>query len=142
MEPVRPKVGIGVLVFKDGKILLGKRKGAHGEGEYAGPGGHLEFGETFEECATREVKEETGIEIENVRVISLSNLLLWEGKHYVDIGVMADWKSVEPQVLEPERCESWDWYDPLSLPKPLMGNVERYYINAIKEGKMYLGTIR
>ena len=45
----RPKVGVGVMVFKDGKILLAKRKGSHGAGEYAFPGGHLEFGESFEQ---------------------------------------------------------------------------------------------
>ncbi len=46
MENKRPKVGLGVLIFKDGKVLLGKRKGAHGEGTWCPPGGHLEFGET------------------------------------------------------------------------------------------------
>ena len=43
----RPKVGIGVMVFKDGKVLMGKRKSSHGEGEWAWPGGHLEYMESF-----------------------------------------------------------------------------------------------
>lgn len=70
----RPKVGIGVLVFKKGKALLAKRKGSHGRGEYAFPGGHLEFGESIEECAKRECREEAGIEIKNVRFLRLLNL--------------------------------------------------------------------
>jgi len=56
----RPLVGIAVLVMKDGKLLLGRRKGSHGENEYASPGGHLEHMESFAACATREVMEETG----------------------------------------------------------------------------------
>lgn len=60
-------VGVGVMIFdKDGMILLGKRKGSHGAGEYSFPGGHLEYGESFEECAKREVMEECGIEIKNL----------------------------------------------------------------------------
>ncbi|MCA9327773.1 NUDIX domain-containing protein, partial [Candidatus Saccharibacteria bacterium] len=49
MSDSRPQVGIGVFIIKDGQILLGRRKGSHGKGEYALPGGHLENGESFEE---------------------------------------------------------------------------------------------
>lgn len=135
-EKLVTKVGIGVAVLKDGKILLGKRKSAHGNGEYGGPGGHLEHLESFEECARRETLEETGIEIENIRFLCLSNLTKYAPKHYVDIGVIADWKSGEPQVLEPEKCEGWDWYDLDALPTPLFA-VEPYYIEAIQTGKNY-----
>lgn len=56
-----PKVGVGIMVMKNGKVLLGKRKGSHGTGKYAWPGGHMEHMESFEECAKREVREETEI---------------------------------------------------------------------------------
>jgi 8-oxo-dGTP diphosphatase len=72
-KKMRPKVGIGILVFKDGKILLGKRKEAHGKGEYASPGGHLDFGESIEDCAKREVKEEVGIDITQYEAVLLSD---------------------------------------------------------------------
>lgn len=55
------KVGVGVLVVKGNKVLLGKRKNAHGADEYGGPGGHLEYGETIEQTALREIGEECGI---------------------------------------------------------------------------------
>ena len=106
-----PKVGIGVMILREGKILLGKRKGSHGEGEYAFPGGHLEYMEGFEQCARRETAEECGVEIENVRFQYLSNLLKYAPKHYVHIGLVADWKSGEPLLLEPEKCEAWEWFD-------------------------------
>jgi hypothetical protein len=55
-------------------ILLGKRKGAHGAGEYASPGGHLEHLERFATCAAREVREETGIEIGPIRFLRVLNI--------------------------------------------------------------------
>lgn len=135
-EQQRPKVGIGVLVFKDGKVLLGKRLGNHAPDVYAGPGGHLEYMESFEECAKREAREEAGIEIENIRFLCVSNFMDYAPKHYVDIGVMADWKSGTPTVCEPDRCESWAWYDLDKLPSPLFGAVANY-IRVTKTGNNY-----
>lgn len=136
MENARPKVGIGVLVFKDGKVLLGKRTGAHGTGFWSGPGGHLEHMESFAECARRETREETGIEIENIRFLCLTNFQAHAPKHYVDIGLAADWKSGEPSVREPEKCESWVWHDLHGLPEPLWDPVKNY-LEATRSGKNY-----
>ena len=61
-EP-RPLVGMGVLVVRGDKVLLGRRKGAHGEGYYAAPGGHIELGDSLAETARREVREECDLEI-------------------------------------------------------------------------------
>ncbi len=119
-----PLTGVGVMVTREGKVLLGKRKNAHGAGEYAFPGGHLEHMEGFEECARREVAEETGIEIENVRFHLLANMTQYAPKHYVHIGMMADWRSGEPRVLEPDKCEGWGWYDPDNLPGKLFAACE------------------
>ena len=119
MEEQKPKVGIGVLIFKDGKVLLGKRKSSHGAGEFCGTGGHFEYMESFEGCAKRETLEEAGIEIENIQFLCLNNVKEYAPKHYVDIGLTADWKSGEPKVMEPEKLESWNWYDINNLPEPL-----------------------
>lgn len=103
-----PKVGIGVMIFNgDGHILLAKRKGSHGAGEYAFPGGHLEFGESFADCAIRETREEAGVEIEDVNFMYLANILKYGGKHYVHVGLKANWVKGDPQVLEPEKSEEW-----------------------------------
>ncbi len=133
----RPQVGIGVMVFKDGKVLLGKRKNTKddGENEYANPGGHVEYMESLEECAKRETREEAGIEIENVRFLSLYNFKKYN-KHYINIGLLADWKSGELQNLEPDKCEGWDWYDLSNLPSPLYGTMPQY-LEALRTGKNY-----
>lgn len=132
----RPAVGVGVLIFKDGRILLGRRKNAHGEGEYAGLGGHLEYMESIEECARREMKEEAGIEADNVRFLCITNLRTYAPKHYIDVGFAADWKEGEPEVREPEKTESWGWYELDNPPSLLFGAVKNY-IEAHKTGRRY-----
>ncbi len=69
-----PKVGIGVMIIKDDKVLFGKRKGSHGEREYAFLGCHLEYMESFEACARRELEEECGIKIKNIQFKFLANV--------------------------------------------------------------------
>jgi 8-oxo-dGTP diphosphatase len=129
-------VGIGVMVLRDGKILLAKRKTDLGKGEYCWPGGKMEYGESFEECARREVREETGMEIKNIRFLRLMNLKHFAPKHFVDIELIADWDSKEPQLLEPDNFESWSWYDMDKLPEPLF--FPQYSsIEAYRTGKNY-----
>ncbi len=140
MNETHPKVGVGVMVFKDGKVLLGKRQGAHGAGTYAFPGGHLEHLELFEECAKRECLEEAGIEIENIRFALLANVRTFAPKHYVHIGLIADWKSGEPQILEPEKCGGWDWYDVDNIPENIMSTSNLSFVN-LKTGQTYFPNI-
>ena len=130
------KVGIGVMILKEGKVLLGKRKSSHGEGEFAFPGGHLEYMESFSDCAIRETKEECGIEIDNIKFLFLMNLKKYAPKHYVHINLIAEWKSGEPVVLEPNKCESWNWYSLDNLPTPLF-EADVYAIESYKTGKNY-----
>lgn len=131
-----PKVGIGVMIIKNNKVLLGIRKGSHGEGEYSFPVGHLEYKESFEECAAREVKEECGIEIKNLRFQFLANVLRYYPKHYVHIGMIAEWSSGEPVLLEPDKCYFWRWYDLDCLPYPLF-NMCSLAIDSYNTGIMY-----
>lgn len=137
MENNRPKVGIGVMVMKDGKVLYAQRRGAHGEGEYSFLGGHMEHMESFEDCARREVKEECGIEIDNVRFLCVSNLKQYSPKHYVDIGILADWKSGDPVITEKDRfIGEWGWCEIDHLPEPLFGPIYNY-IESYETGKKY-----
>ncbi|MFH0905500.1 MAG: NUDIX domain-containing protein [bacterium] len=132
----RVKVGIGVMVMRDGRVLMHKRMGAHGENTYAWPGGHMEYMESFEDCAKRETMEEAGIEIANVRFLRLMNLKTYAPKHYVDIGLVADWKSGEPKLVEPDKGEGWSWYDLDDLPEPLFSTIPSY-IEAYRNGRYF-----
>src|SRR5689334_7908248 len=71
----RPKVGVGLMMIRKGKILLGMRKRGYGALTFGWAGGHLEFGESFEDCARREVSEETGLSIVKLRLISICNIV-------------------------------------------------------------------
>lgn len=114
-----PKVGVGVIVMRDGKILIGKRKGAHGEGAWAFPGGHLHFGENWEECARREVEEETSLVIKDISVAYVTNdVFHGEEKHYITVFMKANHISGEPENREPNRCEGWEWHAWDALPTP------------------------
>lgn len=107
----RPKVGIGVFVVNDrGEFLLGKRKSSHGVGMWCPPGGHLELGESFEQCATRETLEEANIEISDISFFGITNDVFADDKHYVTISLKAKYKSGELRVNEPDKFELWQWF--------------------------------
>jgi len=119
-SPKRPSVGIGVLVWKDGKILIFKRSGSHGDGTWSIPGGHLEFGETWEECAARELQEEVGITINNIRFAAATNDIFEnEAKHYVSIWLESDWADGEATSQEPDKVGELRWVTFHDLPDPL-----------------------
>lgn len=121
MATQSPQVRVGVAVFilssspsspTNPTFLVGKRVGSHGSGTYALPGGHLEFGETPEECAAREVLEETGLKVSGIRYLTATNdYMPAEGKHYITLFVVCarENDSDEPKLLEPQKCAGWEW---------------------------------
>ena len=116
----RPYVGVAVIIVRDGRVLLLKRKGAHGEGTWAPPGGHLEFGESLEKCAIRETFEETGIVINNVQFVAITNdVFASEQKHYVTVWMEGAPGSGEATVAYPDKVEAVAWASWNALPQPL-----------------------
>lgn len=106
----RPLVGVGVMIVKVDRVLLGKRRGAHGSGTWAFPGGHLEYGESIDECARREVLEECGLDIDVLGPLGFTNdIFPGQSKHYVTLFMRANYRSGQPVVREPELCEKWIW---------------------------------
>jgi 8-oxo-dGTP diphosphatase len=115
-----PGVGVGIVVTREKQVLLLKRKNVHGSGSWSTPGGHLEYGETPEECALREVMEETGVRIGEPRFIGITNDVFEEyGKHYITIWMVADVKEGSITIGAPYEMSEVGWFDWDRLPEPL-----------------------
>jgi len=137
MDAVR--VGVGVVILKDNKILLGKRNEENelGENSWNCPGGKLEFGENIIDAAKREVEEETGIKVNEIKLTSVSNDIAY-GNHFVTLGFVCKDFEGQPKVMEPNKITEWKWFSINELPKPLFLPSEKL-INNYKEGKIYKG---
>ncbi|PHM63682.1 nucleotide triphosphate diphosphatase NUDT15 [Xenorhabdus ishibashii] len=114
-------VGVGVIITNDkGEILLGKRTSQHAP-YWSIFGGHVDPGESFEECAIREIKEEIDLTIHDPKVYGICNNLETyreEGKHTVSVCLLAQYAGGEPKLMEPDKCEQLMWCDPDHLPEP------------------------
>jgi 8-oxo-dGTP diphosphatase len=134
MEREKFFVGVHAIVIKEGKILMGKRKNCFGEGDYGLPGGHLEKNEKLEEAMKRELLEETGLVCNST---SFSNIVNYPGrdKHYLIIGFTVDDFDGEPILMEPDKCEGWEWLPLDNLPENIlkthMPQIEGYLKNLI-----------
>jgi 8-oxo-dGTP diphosphatase len=135
-----PRVGIGVLMQNEkGQVLLGLRQGSHGAGEWSFPGGHLEFGETIFQAARREAKEETGLAVNELSLISVSDDLDYlksHGLHYVTIGVKAVYRGGRVKLTEPEKFLEWRWFDLDKLPYAIFEGTKNIIKN-FKAGIIY-----
>ncbi len=116
----RPQVGVGVLIVREGEVLLGLRQGAHGAGTWSPPGGHLEFGEDPIDCVRREAFEETGLNLDACQFVGMTNdVFEVEDRHYVTLFYRCTSFSGMPTVREPEKCQSWQWWPWTALPEDL-----------------------
>lgn len=123
-SPKHPRVGVACIVQQEGRVLLGQRKGAHAVGCWGFPGGHLEFGESVEECAARELLEETGLKPLGLRLGPwVENIMEAGQKHYITVFVFVDGFVGQPALLEPDKCEGWDWFTWNNLPEPLFSPI-------------------
>lgn len=129
-----PRVGVAVFIKKDDKYLLMKRASPHGYGTWAIPGGKLDYGETFEQCSKREIMEEVGVEITNIKFVVANNNLFADRKHYITIVMKADWLSGEATIMEPEKCSDLIWCTLEEIPEPLFLPLETF----IRENKELL----
>ena len=131
----RPLVGVGVVFVREGSVFLARRRGALGGGSWGSAGGHLEFGETLEECARREAMEEFGVEVGELHYLCVSNIIAY-GRHYLDVEFLGDIGDQEPQLMEPEAFEGSGWFPLRSLPAPLF-QAMGYALDSLLTGRQY-----
>lgn len=130
----KPRVGLSAIMRQGGKVLLGKRIGAHGEGAWAFPGGKLEPGEDFYSCLVREVFEETGMKVGLITkhpCAVTNDVFEEENQHWITLFYKTLHYSQVPKVMEPNKCKEWRWFDwqkmPSNLFLPVKNLVHRGY---------------
>ena len=99
--PLRPQIAVGAVVIRENEILLVKRGHPPGEGLWAIPGGRVELGETLQEAAEREIREETGVVIRAKEPVYAFDVIECDAQkhirfHYVIVDLLADYISGEP----------------------------------------------
>jgi 8-oxo-dGTP diphosphatase len=122
---MEPRVGVSALIFRDGQLLLGRRRGSHGAGLWSTPGGHLEWEEDPVDAVRREVGEETALTVLGMEKITFTNDVMPEwNKHYITLYYHCQTSDNPVQTLEPDKCEGWHWFALDSLPSPLWPGLE------------------
>ncbi|XP_075533564.1 uncharacterized protein LOC142566600 [Dermacentor variabilis] len=119
----RPFAQVAVFVLdksKPGRVILGKRKNFLGGGLYQVPCGEIEFGETWEDAACREVFESTAIHVCDLSVCSVVDTVeQTAGYHAVTVfmrGSVDGSQAAQPEAMQPDLCDSWHWRQWQELP--------------------------
>ena len=109
-----------MIITRGSEVLLVRRHNVHGTGTWSTPGGHVDFGESPEQCAAREALEETGVHIAEVRFRALTNDVFREqGRHYITLWFESRYVSGEAVVAAPDEISQIGWFPWASLPTPL-----------------------
>jgi 8-oxo-dGTP diphosphatase len=129
-----PRVGVGVMIVRDGRVLMARRTSGQRAGWWGWIGGRLEFGESLQDCARREAREEAGVEVGNLRLLCISSIIV-EDQHWIDVEFLGDIVSGEPHTAAPDELTGWAWYPIDDLPSPIFEPAERA-LNSYRTGYM------
>ena len=115
VQPTHPQLAVSAAIFRDGKVLLTRRARSPAKGFYSLPGGRVEFGESLHQALSREVGEETGLDIAIVGLAGWREVLPAAGGagHYLIMSFAARWVAREP-VLNDE-LDDYRWIAPDAL---------------------------
>lgn len=110
--PKKPIVGVGAIIIEGEQILLEKRKNSPSKGKWSVPGGLVDLGETVEEAVIREVKEETGLDVYNPRLVDVVSYISLGEKgsvmyHYVIIDYFVTSKGGKPKAASDADELKW-----------------------------------
>jgi len=131
MKQQFPEPTAGALIFNpEGKLFL--MKSHKWKNKYVIPGGHVELGETIEEALKREVKEETGMDIYDVKFIVIQDFVFgdefWKKKHFIFIDCACRTNSTDIRLNS--EGQEYKWFSLDNLP---ISEIEPYTLKAIEE---------
>ena len=116
--PERPIVGVGVVVWREDKVLLVRRGKPPRQGSWSLPGGAQDLGETVFEAARREIMEETSLDIEVLGLVDVVDSIRHDAAgrvryHYTLVDVVAEWRAGEATALDDAAAAAW--FEPEAL---------------------------
>jgi len=117
MQFINPAPAVSVMVIDRDQVLLGKRTGSLGRAKWALPSGYIEFEDEFLTTAIREVKEETGFEVEITSILNIASSLHSPGFHFLAVYLLA--RVLGGEIRAGDDLEEVAWF-PLSGPLPEM----------------------
>jgi colanic acid biosynthesis protein WcaH len=125
-----PITGIEAMVMSGSAVLLTKRRNEPARGEWWFPGGRLRKGETFKAALHREVREETGLEIETVRFIGVYNRMFPE-RHDVTLVFLCKAKPGDAEVKLNNEHSEYRFF------KELPGNLNPFIMEVIQDSQEF-----
>ena len=131
----RPGVGVGVVFVRQGQVFLARRRRPLGGGSWGSAGGHVERGESLEDCARREAREEFGLTVGHLRFLCVSNIVAY-GRHYLDVEFLGDIGEQQPRLMEPDSFEDSGWFPLSLLPQPMF-QAMAYAVDSLLTGRQY-----
>ena len=125
------------IIHQHPKILLGMKKRGHGEGKWNGFGGKVEEGETIEEAARRETREEAGIEIKKINKLGVLEFIYQDGSGNMEVHIfyVKEFKGIptESEEMKPK------WFDVNETPFDQMWSDDKYWLPMFLEEKRFKG---
>jgi ADP-ribose pyrophosphatase YjhB (NUDIX family) len=112
-----PAPTVSILIVEGDRVLLGKRRGNPGAGQWAMPSGYIEYDDDFLTTAIREAKEETGLDVEIRSVVHVVSSFLSSGFHFVSLFLLA--RVVGGELQAADDLDAVDWF-PMAGPLPEM----------------------
>lgn len=123
MEIGKDYIGVGVgafIVNRNNEVLLQKRAVLPEKGYWSLIGGRLEMFETLEDAVIREVKEETDLDIEIIKLLGICDHIIENEKsHWIATSYLCKIKNGEPKIMEPDKAEDMKWFKIDNLPEKL-----------------------
>ena len=125
------------IIHQHPKILLGMKKRGHGEGKWNGFGGKVEEGETIEEAARRETKEEAGIEIKEMKKLGILEFEYQDGSGNMEVHIFCA-KEFKGNPIESEEMKP-RWFDVDKIPYDQMWADDKYWLPMFLDRKRFKG---
>jgi 8-oxo-dGTP diphosphatase len=117
VNPSAPVVGVGGVLIRDGKVLLIRRGKPPLYGRWVVPGGTVELGESLEQALVREMREETGLEVVPLEILTVFDRIERDGDrvvyHYVIVDYLCRWLGGEALAASDALEAAWAALDDL-----------------------------